>query len=216
MKAGTDREATQLKILVFATEITPLAARISIALARVGFHVATLTPDEHPVHQARSIQQHFAYHTRSRLKSIVRAIDRWSPDFLVCTDDFAVRQLQALHQRAASDDKAGRRIADLIELSLGPSTSFPQMRNKSDLLTLAELEGLLCPRTIVCPARRAFASPPSEVTYPIVVKADHSEGGRCVRIVNGVADLRAAVWELQTPSTWERDGFSAPYSDRNL
>src|SRR5579872_1782548 len=131
---------SQLKILVFATERTPLAARISIALARVGFHVATLTPDEHPVRQARQIQQHFAYHTRSRLKSIVRAIDRWSPDFLVCTDDFAVRQLQALHQRAASDDKAGRRIADLIELSLGPPTSFPQMRNKSDLLTLAELE----------------------------------------------------------------------------
>jgi glutathione synthase/RimK-type ligase-like ATP-grasp enzyme len=199
---------SQLKILVFATENTPLAARISIALASVGFGVATLTPDVHPVRQARNIRDHFAYHPRSRLKSIVRAIDLWSPDFLVCTDDLAVRQLQTLHQRTtASDDKAGRRIADLIELSLGPSTSFSPMRNKSDFLTLAELEGLRCPRTIVYPASRAFPSPPAELTYPIVVKADHSEGGRCVRIVNGAADLRAAVWELQTPSTWRARRF---------
>jgi glutathione synthase/RimK-type ligase-like ATP-grasp enzyme len=208
MKACTDKDAAQLKILVFATENTPLAARISIALACVGFRVAALTPPKHPVRQARKIQHHFTYHTRFQLKSVVRAIDRWSPDLLVCTNDVGVRVLQTLHQRAAAfDDKAGRHISDLIELSLGPSTSFPAMRNKSDFLALAELEGLRCPRTIVIPATRAFESPPAELTYPIVVKADHSEGGRCVRIVNGGADLRAAVWELQTPSTWRARRF---------
>ena len=212
-------DAAQLKILVFATQNTPLAARISIALADVGFRVAALTPHGHPVRRARKIQHHFAYHTRSRLKSIVRAIDRWSPDLLVCTDDLAVRELQTLHQRtAASDDKAGRHISDLIELSLGPSTSFPAMRNKSDFLALAELEGLRCPRTIVIPATRAFVSSPAELTYPIVVKADQSEGGRCVRIVNSDADLRAAVWELQTPSTWRgfRRFFGAIFGSKAL
>jgi len=198
----------QLTILVFATENTPLAARISIALDSVGFRVAALTPHGHPVRQARRIQHHLTYHTRSRLKSIVRAIDRWSPDLLVCTDDLAVRKLQTLHQRAAaSDDKTRRHIADLIELSLGPSTSFPATRNKSEFLALAELEGLRCPRTIVYPATRAFTPSPAELTYPIVVKADHSEGGRCVRIVSDDADLRAAVWELQTPSTWRARRF---------
>ena len=208
MKTRTDKVAAQLKILVFSTENTPLAARIALALAGVGFHVATLTPRGHPVRQVRKIQHHFTYHTQFHLKSVVRAIDRWSPDLLVCTNDVGVRVLQTLHQQtAAFDDKRGRHISDLIERSLGPSISFPAMRNKSEFLSLAEAEGLRCPRTIVIPAAHAFESPPAELTYPIVVKADQSEGGRCVRIVNRDADLRAALWELQTPSTWRARRF---------
>jgi ATP-grasp domain len=61
---------------------------------------------------------------------------------------------------------------------------------------------LRSPKTIVLPASRPFASVPAELTYPIMVKADQSYGGRCVRVVNSEADLRAAVWELQTPTTW--------------
>jgi hypothetical protein len=44
---------------------------------------------------------------------------------------------------------------------------------------------------------------PPELTYPIVLKADQSQGGLCVRIANSDTDVRAAVWELQTPSTWQ-------------
>lgn len=200
---NTCGHAEQLKILVFATENNPLAARISIALADVGFHVAALTRSGHPVREGRKISDHFPYSSLFRLKSIVRAIDRWAPDLVVCTDDLAVRQLQSLHRRTAiSGDGAERRISDLIELSLGPPASFPAMRNKSSFLALAKLEGLRGPRTIVIPANRAFESMPAELTYPVVVKADHSDGGRCVRIVDGDADLRSVVWELQTPNTW--------------
>jgi glutathione synthase/RimK-type ligase-like ATP-grasp enzyme len=193
------------KILVIATQKTAMAARISMALVEVGFRVAALTPHGHPVRQTRKIQDHFAYHARPQLKSLVRAIDRWSPDLLVCADDLAVRELQSLHQRmAASDDKARRHISKLIELSLGPATSFPAMRNKSDFLARVEIEGLRRPRTIVIPATRAFESVPAELIYPIVVKADQSYGGMCVRIVNSESDIRATVWELQTPTTWRR------------
>src|SRR3984893_2792259 len=77
------------------------------------------------------------------------------------------------------------------------------MDNKSDFLARVEIEGLRSPRTIVIPATRAFeSSVPAELSYPIVVKADQSYGGRCVRIVNSDADVRATVWELQTPTTW--------------
>src|ERR1700733_11606799 len=180
----------QLKILVFATQNNPMAARISIALACAGFHVAALTRSGHPAREVRKILHHFVYDARSRSKSMVHAIDRWSPDLLVCTDDPAVRELQNLHKRMASaGDKAGRRISS--------ATS-----RKSDFLALAELEGLLCPKTIVVPATRQFESAPAELTYPVVVKADHSDGARCVRVVNKVADLRSVVWELQTPSSW--------------
>jgi glutathione synthase/RimK-type ligase-like ATP-grasp enzyme len=193
----------KLKVLVIATQKTALAARISIALADVGFHVAALTPHGHSVRRSRKIRDHFAYHTRLRLRSIVGAIVRWSPDLLVCTDDLAVRELHTLHERTvASNDKAVRHICELIELSLGPATSYPAMRNKSDFLALVEIEGLRGPRTKVVPATCAFECSSAELIYPLMVKADQSYGGLCVRIANSDADVRAAVWELQTPSTW--------------
>jgi glutathione synthase/RimK-type ligase-like ATP-grasp enzyme len=192
-----------LKVLVIATQKTALAARISMALADVGFRVAALTPHGHPVRRSRKIQDHFAYHTRPRLRSAVRAFYRWSPDLLVCADDLAVRELHTLYQRTAtSDDKEQRRISKLIELSLGPATSFPATHNKSDFLARAQIDGLRCPRTIIIPATPVFKFVPAELIYPIVVKADQSYGGICVRIVNCEADVGAVVWELQTPSTW--------------
>lgn len=198
----------QPKVLVFATRFNPLAARISIALACAGFHVAALAPPGHPVREVRKIRSHFAFRGGSWSRSIIRAIEQWSPDLLVCTDDPAVSELQNLYEQAASSgDKAGKRIADLIELSLGPPTSFPAMRNKSDFLALAEREGVRCPQTIVFPAGRAFEPAQANLNYPMVVKADHSDGGRCVRIVRERADLRAAVWELQTPCTWQARRF---------
>jgi glutathione synthase/RimK-type ligase-like ATP-grasp enzyme len=198
-----DDATAKLKILVIATQNSALAARISTALVDAGFRVAALAPRGHPVRRSRKIQNRFAYHIRPRLKSIIRAIDRWCPELLVCTDDLAVRELQALHQRtAASKNNSQRRICELIELSLGPPSSFLAMRNKSDFLARVEIEGLRCPRTMVIPATRVFDSVPAELAYPIVVKADQSYGGLCVRVVNSEADLRAAVWELQTPSTW--------------
>jgi hypothetical protein len=202
-RGRADLDAAQLKILVIATQKTALAARISIALADVGFRVAALTPRGHPVRRSRKIQDHFAYHAWPRLRSAVRAMDLWSPDLLVCTDDLAVRDLHILYQRtAASDDKQRRRISELIELSLGPAASFPATYSKSDFLTRVQIDGLRCPKTIVLPATRPFGSVPVELIYPIVVKADQSYGGICVRIVNGEADVRTAVWELQTPTTW--------------
>lgn len=192
--------APQSKILVFAIHKSPLAARVSTALSCAGFSVAALTPYRHPVRYARKVRHHFAYHSRFGLKSIVRAIEQWSPDLLTCADDNAVRELQRLHQRVMASDH--KRIAGLIELSLGPQTSFRAIRNKSDFLTLAADEGLRCPKTIVFPADRVFDPAQSSLNYPILAKADHSDGGRSVRIVRRPADLRALVWELQTPCTW--------------
>jgi glutathione synthase/RimK-type ligase-like ATP-grasp enzyme len=201
--ADVDGAATKLKVLVMATQRTPLAGRISIALDDSGFCVATLTPRGHPARRLRRISHHFACRAGRRWKSALSAIDRWSPDFLVPTDDLAVRELQALHRRmAASGEESRRRIADVIEFSLGPAASFPATHNKSDFIARVEAEGLRCPRTVVIPAARAFKSLPPGLNYPIVVKADHSYGGMCVRIADGDGALRAAVWELQTPATW--------------
>jgi glutathione synthase/RimK-type ligase-like ATP-grasp enzyme len=201
--AVADAGMADLKALVIAIEDSALAARISMALANVGYCVASLAPRRHPVRRLRKIKDHFTYHPWPRSRSTLRAIELWSPDFLVCADDLAVAELQNLHQYAVTSHyEAHRRISKLIEMSIGPPASFRAMLNKSDFLSRAEIEGVRCPRTMVFPATRAFVFAPAELTYPIMVKADQSYGGRCVRIVSSESDLRATVWELQMPSTW--------------
>jgi glutathione synthase/RimK-type ligase-like ATP-grasp enzyme len=191
-----------LKTLVIATQRTPLAARISAALADAGCCVATLTPRRHPARLLRKIQDHFAYRIGSRETSIVRTIDRWSPDFLVATDDLAVSALQGVHRRMAASEQSQQHIADLIELSLGPAASFQATHNKSDFLARVQSEGLRCPKTAIIPAGSMLRVVPADVSHPVVVKADHSYGGLCVRIADSDAAIRTAVWELQTPGTW--------------
>jgi glutathione synthase/RimK-type ligase-like ATP-grasp enzyme len=205
------------KVLVIATQRTISGARLALALADAGFGVAALTPLGHPVRWSGKIQNHFAY---TPFSSIIRAIAKWDPDLLVCTDDLAVAKLQALYYRtAASRDITRHRISKLITTSLGPPTSFFATQRKSHFLALVEEEGLRSPKTIVLPAGSTFETALSGLTYPIVVKADHSYGGLCVRIANGPTDLRAAAWELQTPARWRgvfRRLFGAMFASEAL
>jgi glutathione synthase/RimK-type ligase-like ATP-grasp enzyme len=196
-------DAPNWKVLVIAIEESPLAARISIALADVGFRVASLAPRGHSVRRLRKVADHFAYHARPRSASTVRAINRWTPDLLICADDVAVKELQILHRQTTnSDDAARRRISKLVEMSIGPATNFGAMLNKSDFFARVQIEEVRSPKTKILPATRAFESVPSGLTYPLVVKADQSYGGRCVRIVNSEDALGAVIWELQMPPSW--------------
>jgi hypothetical protein len=189
------------KILIIATQNSPIAARISMALGDVGFRVATLTPRRHLVRRVRKIRDQFRYLSGFFQVSAVRVIDKWSPELLVAADDLAVSKLQILHRQTTADGR--RHISELIELSQGAAVSFATIRNKSDFLARVQTEGLRCPRTVVVPAGRAFKSVPTELAHPIVVKADQSYGGLCVRIVKSdAAAIRAVVWELQAPASW--------------
>jgi hypothetical protein len=203
----------KLNVLVIATQRTPTAARIAMALADVGFRVAALTPYGHVVRTTRTIRVHFSYRSRSGLKSILRAIDLWHPDLLVCNDDRAVWELQKLHRRtSASDAPSMRRVSELIELSLGPAGSFPAIGDKSAFSAQVEIEGLRFPATSVFPSSAAskflegpFKSVFAKLIYPVVIKADRSFGGKCVRVVHNDMEARAALWELQTPLMWRRE-----------
>jgi hypothetical protein len=124
------------KVLVIATQRTISGARLALALADAGFGVAALTPLGHPVRWSGKIQNHFAY---TPFSSIIRAIAKWDPDLLVCTDDLAVAKLQALYYRtAASRDITRHRISKLITTSLVEGFAFAL---RTDRPTCAPLRG---------------------------------------------------------------------------
>src|SRR5262249_37106498 len=136
-----EADTAKLNLLVIATQRTPLAARISMALAEVGFRVAALTPYGHLVRRTRYVRAHFPYRLGFGLGPLLQAFGGWCRDLLVCTADPAVWKVQALHRVAsASHDEASRWVSKLIELSLGPESSFRPVGNKSAFLEQVELE----------------------------------------------------------------------------
>lgn len=95
-----------------------------------------------------------------------------------------------------------RRLAELIENSLGDPASFPYVQSMSAFILLAQSNGIRCPKTVVVGDQKALEQKLKDITYPILLKADGSQGGRGVRLVLSERELLSAVSELLLPVTW--------------
>jgi GT2 family glycosyltransferase len=191
------------KVLVITTHRWPVAARISIALAKIGFQVAAVSPRGSLVRQANMIRSHFVYRRLAGPASIARAIKTWSPEFLVCADDQAISDLHRLHLRASSDPNNGDpALVNLIEKSLGDASSFATSRDKSKLIVYANSVGVRCPDTIIIPNDDKTERDLSAVSYPVVVKADGSWGGLGVRFASNELEARLAMRDVAALLNW--------------
>lgn len=190
------------RVLVISTNQWPIAARISLSLAKAGFRVATVSRSTSAIRQITAIDAHFNYHPWSAYHSIVRAIKNWVPDFLICSDDRAVEDLHQLHVIARRSKN--RAIVDLIETSLGDPASFEIARNKSKFLLFAQSVGVRCPNSAVLPVNRIPERELAVGPFPIILKADRSFGGQGVRIAYDKYTARSAFWELQFPPKHSR------------
>ena len=173
-----------MKVLIVATHVWPAAARTSIALAQVGFSVASIAPVRSLVRTVTRVARHYTYAPKQALNSIAAAIQSWQPDLLVCTDDQAVKHLHDLHAEASKrPDAVGASLRKLIEISLGNPSSFPAAAQKSLFMTIASDAGVrCCPRTWLLSNDHDDLLLP-HVSYPIMVKADGTFGGKGVRRV---------------------------------
>src|SRR5271154_2408315 len=190
------------KILVISTQRWPIPARIASTLAKVGFIVGSISPSKSFVRQTRAVHRHYTYRPGAPANSIIRAIKDWSPDFLICTDDEAVKELHNVHFRAAKTPGVASsvKLTKLIEDSLGNPDGFEFSRKKSKLLDLAKSLGVRCPPTVEISnldGQLAF-------TYPVLVKGDGSWGGKSVRIVEDAKQARQAIREFHMPPHWLR------------
>lgn len=191
-----------MKALIVATDVWPTAARISIALTLVGFQVATVSPARSLARTTRAVTKHYTYHPSRELTSISTAIRAWQPDFLVCTDDLAVKHLHGLYAAASRLlDVDSQSLAKLIETSLGNPKWFPIAEQKSVFMTIANEAGVRCPRTWVISGKSNTPLPP-HVPYPVLVKADGTCGGRGVRLVENEGEARDAITEFSLPTRW--------------
>jgi hypothetical protein len=192
------------RVLVIATQLWPIAARISLALAKVGFRVAVVSPFGNIVRTITAIEIHYSYRGLQGPNSIKLAITAWSPDLLVCSDDRAVRELHLLHRQASDvlDEENEKALVDLIELSLGDPNSFATADANSNFIDYAKNIGVRCPESNIARDYLTLVKEVESATYPIAIKADGSFGGRAVRIVNNPDQAWEGLRELVLPFLW--------------
>jgi hypothetical protein len=193
----------QPRILIISSNRWPIPARIGLALAHAGFAVAAISPRRSFVAKTHAIERLYSYQIGSHSSSIIAAIENWSPDLLVCTDDPSVNALHRLYSdavRSASTEQNAKLLA-LIEKSVGNPASFKFTSKKSNLLHLAQSLGVRCPSTTFV-SNKDLESLLHSVAYPVLVKADGSWGGKFVRLVANARQARATICEFRLPSSW--------------
>ena len=190
-------------VLVISTKRWPIPVRIATALANAGFSVAAISPFRNFFGRTRAVDRRYFYRVGARPGAIVRAIEDWSPDLLICADDQSVKELHRLHIRASNGQQTepAARLVKLIERSLGDPQGFEFTQRKSKLLSLAKALGVRCPPTVFISSQQVEKQLEA-ATYPVLVKADGSWGGKFVRIVESARQARTTICEFQLPGNW--------------
>lgn len=187
------------KVLLVAKLHFPAFTRLCLELGRSGFDVRVIAPEHHAVHRIPGLATDRIGHTEAAaLASLRRSADAFSPDLIVPGDEIAVGYLQKL--RAQVDrriDPGSRRLAPLLEASIGPPSVLELATHKSRLISLAKEEGLRIPETTVILSIRHLRQVVANHSFPMVVKSDIGFAGAGVRIVARPDEARIAYAELR-------------------
>ncbi|HVY18654.1 MAG TPA: ATP-grasp domain-containing protein [Bauldia sp.] len=158
------------KVLIVTTVRWPSAARVAAAFAATGCRVVGLLPARHPAEHSRYFEQTYLYHPLAGRGSFLAAIRRSNPDFIVPLDDRAVSLLLSVQARA------GGRVAELIETSLGRSQSYAAALSRNGFIEIARSCGVRTPLTRSITGSE-LEGVLAEWDLPVVLKADGTWGG---------------------------------------
>lgn len=185
------------RILLTDTNRWPVTARLAIAFHQVGATVGVLCPmPGHPVQKLTCVHAKYRYNGNNPLGSLEAAITDFSPDIIIPACDRGVRYLHRLHDMAMARGEAGRKLASLIEYSLGDPAGYGVITHRFDLLDLARAEGVLVPETVQFRDDLDTNAWSHSPLLPIILKADGTWGGRGVRISPTSESIRSDAMGL--------------------
>jgi len=144
-----------------------------------------------------------------------------APTMIVPGDDRAVRGLHRLYRRSVTGGPRGRRIAEIIDRSLGAPASFPVVARKSRFAAFCLDEGLPIPETATLACHRQFEASLARAAFPLILKLDGKWSGRGVRLVRSAHEATAAFDELLAECGWRwvvrralEEVSLAPFADK--
>lgn len=199
-----DRRDVQPRVLMVTTRRWVPTARLAMTLARAGFIVEAVCPSKHPISKTSCAGRLHAYHGLTPLESLADAITKQRPDLLIPGDDLATLHLQNLHARERMRAEKGSETCDLIERSLGASTSFRILQARSEFLEFASRAGIRVPQTEVVSSVSELREWTSKFGFPAVLKADGTSSGEGVRILHNDEEAKIAFGALSAPPSFSR------------
>jgi hypothetical protein len=197
---NSEIRASAPRVLLTDTNRWPTPARLAIGLSKAGFNVSALCMSPgHPLLKTRAVRQTFRYSGRRPLQSLRTAIEATDPQIIVPCDDRGVQHLHQLHAQAHRFGRSGSKLAALIEHSLGSPESYAIVSKRYDLLKLADEEGLRVPHTQLINTLDDLKAWQERQTFPWMLKADGTWGGRGVRTAYTPAQAEQFFLELTRP-----------------
>ena len=204
IKPGAPADAAP-RILLTDTDRRPYAARLAIEFAKAGCEVAIVCSSHgHPALKTSAVRKSYGYSALSPLGSLVHAIDDSQPNIVIPCDDRGVRHLHELRQWAIAQGSSGSELANLIEQSLGSPLSFATVSARYDLLKLAKEEGFSVPQTVSIQEPNDLQAWQENQSFPWVLKADETWGGRGVRIVTSREEAERFFFDVSRPFRFRR------------
>ena len=201
------------KLLLTDTSGFPGPARLASGLAKLGCRISVACPaKDDPLAKVRSVRQVYGYSSLRPMNSLLAAIEKCQPHFIIPCDDNAVQHLHELYACARRAGPSAAPLSSLIECSLGAPESYHIVSSRYAFLATAREEGLPIPAThgLDCVgAQSAAADAPAwqqalnelqhwtiTQTFPIVLKADGTWGGSGVRIAHDPHQIQQSFFEL--------------------
>ena len=192
-----EQKPTNPRILLTDTSRAGFTARLGMAFAQAGCDVGGICPPHHPLHKTRAVKRTFRYGGMRPLDCLQSAIADFDPDFIVPCDDRGVRHLHELYALERDRTRSGSRITEVIERSLGSPKSYPTVSARNELLRIAHEERIRVPETNLISTVDDLKCWNAEHTYPFVLKADGTSGGRGVRIAHNREQAEQFFLELK-------------------
>lgn len=192
-----ERALLQPRILLTGTNRWPIVSRLMVSFCRLDCKVAVLYPTSgRSVQKVRNAGHMFHYSGLKPIHSLRFAIESFDPDFIVPTCDRGVQHLHELHAMSQSEEDAGQKIAALIERSLGSPHGFPVVSSRSELLKIAQSEGILVPATAAIENDADLQIWNAKSSPPWMIKADGTWGGKGVKIAKDTREARNVFVEF--------------------
>lgn len=192
-------------VLLTDTSKVATASRLAIALSKAGLQVDAVCPKRnHLLSKTRAVRKTYPYSWIDPLASIEEAIEAAQPSIVIPCDDRGVQDLHELYCYARASGPSKKSLADLIERSLGPAQNYPIVLSRHDLLRIARQENLLLPETKLVGSPADLDVWANTHSFPWVLKADGTCGGRGVRIVHTREEAERAYQEITRPPRMSR------------
>jgi len=204
-------------ILLTATLRWPIAARLAIAFAKLGCHVAAVCPRQHPATKTRAIRQIYPYSVLKPLVSLRAAINSAAPDLIIPCDDNAAAHLHQLYVHAGAAGSSADALRGLIARSLGTPEACALATARGRLMAFAAKEGVRVPETTIVATASELRAWLTQHGFPAVIKIDCTWGGEGVSIVHnheeaqgifGLLALRPAMVNAMAHMLLDRDPSS--------